>query len=253
MGRQAKTIAGVAVIALVAAVVFLKVDALAGVGVLVAGVLAGVVVLRRTADGAGAGAGKGTRSKAETPLDLIGETSLPLTSSPAAPLPTWTPPSQLAGGQAAARETERDDASQSWGSDQSWDSGPSWDEGDRWSNGEVALDRNPLDALDRLDEVDVVAEVERIEARGALLDEFTEDLQPVSTEDLQPVSIQDRVGNDGLASPVVSPINENVSSADDIMAASQATELTVVAPAATDNSELAKLLAKVQARLAAYE
>lgn len=250
MGRQAKTIAGVAVIALVAAVVFLKVDALAGVGVLVVGVLAGVVVLRRTADGAGAG--RGNRSKAETPLDLIGETSLPLTSSPAAPLPTWTPPSQLVGDQATARETARDDASpswddasQSWGSDQSWDSGPSWDEGDRWSSGEVALDRNPLDALDRLDEVDVVAEVERIEARGALLDEFTEDLQPVS--------IQDRVGNDALASPVVSPINENVSSADDIMAASQATELTVVAPAAADNSELAKLLAKVQARLAAYE
>ncbi len=47
-----------------------------------------------------------------------------------------------------------------------------------------------------------------------------------------------------------SPINEDVSSADDIMAASQATELHVEQE---DNSELAKLLAKVQARLAAYE
>ncbi|WP_334143260.1 hypothetical protein [Rhabdothermincola sp.] len=247
MGRQAKAIAGVAVIALIAAVVFLKVDALAGVGVLVVGVLGGVVVLRRTADRASAGEGesKGKRAKAGTPLDLIGDTSLPLTSSPAAPLPTWTPPSQLVGDQTSARGTVWDDGSPSWDSGQSWDADSSWDEGDDWSAGEVALDRNPLDALDRLDEVDVVAEVERIEARGAHLDDYTEDLQPVS--------IQDRAGNDTLASRVVSPINENVSSADDIMAASQATELTVVAPAAADNSELAKLLAKVQARLAAYE
>ena len=40
--------------------------------------------------------------------------------------------------------------------------------------------------------------------------------------------------------------------ADDIMAASQATELTVN-ESAGENAELAKLLAKVQARLAAYE
>lgn len=245
MGRQAKAIAGAAAIALVAAVVFLKVDALAGVGVLVVGVLAGVVILRRTADTAGSGGGKGKRQKGETPLDLIGDTSLPLTSSPAAPLPTWTPPSELTGGQATAPGTIWDDTSQSWDSGESWDAGPSWDEGDSWSSGEVALDRNPLDELDRLDEVDVVAEVERIEARGALVDEFTDDRQPVG--------LQDRVGNDARTTPVVSPINENVSSADDIMAASQATELTVVAPAAADNSELAKLLAKVQARLAAYE
>jgi hypothetical protein len=48
-----------------------------------------------------------------------------------------------------------------------------------------------------------------------------------------------------------SPINEAVSSADDIMAGSKATELQVQQD--DDNSELAKLLAKVQARLAAYE
>lgn len=57
------------------------------------------------------------------------------------------------------------------------------------------------------------------------------------------------------------PINEEVSTADDIMEASKATELHLggaddgdaAAPAGDDNSELAKLLAKVQARLAAYE
>jgi hypothetical protein len=56
------------------------------------------------------------------------------------------------------------------------------------------------------------------------------------------------------------PINEEVSTADEIMEASKATELHIGeapddAPAAVvdDNSELAKLLAKVQARLAVYE
>ena len=53
---------------------------------------------------------------------------------------------------------------------------------------------------------------------------------------------------------VASPIDENVHSDDDIMAASQATELHVEPDEAEgDNSELAKLLAKVQSRLAAYE
>lgn len=56
---------------------------------------------------------------------------------------------------------------------------------------------------------------------------------------------------------VASPIDENVATDDDIMAASHATELTLEssdgAAAGADNSELAKLLAKVQSRLAAYE
>ncbi len=60
-------------------------------------------------------------------------------------------------------------------------------------------------------------------------------------------------GASGLFS-VASPIDENVESADDIMAASQATELHVEEEdTGGDNSELAKLLAKVQSRLAAYE
>lgn len=53
------------------------------------------------------------------------------------------------------------------------------------------------------------------------------------------------------------PVNEDVTTADEIMEASKATELHLgegAGPAAgDDNSELAKLLAKVQARLAAYE
>lgn len=55
------------------------------------------------------------------------------------------------------------------------------------------------------------------------------------------------------SSLISSPINEDVASADDIMAASEATELHIPAADEGDDSELAKLLAKVQARLAAYE
>jgi len=59
---------------------------------------------------------------------------------------------------------------------------------------------------------------------------------------------------DFAASLISTPINEDVASADDIMAASVATELHIEeAPVEGDDSELARLLAKVQARLAAYE
>ena len=63
-----------------------------------------------------------------------------------------------------------------------------------------------------------------------------------------------RSATDTSCAEPATPIDENVESADDIMAASQATELHVEdEDAGGDNSELAKLLAKVQSRLAAYE
>jgi hypothetical protein len=247
VGRQAKAIAAVVAVAVIAAGVFLMVDAVAGLGVLVVGVLGVVVVLRRSAGGSPAhssgGRLKGRRARGDTPLDLLPDTTVPITSSPAAPLPTWTPPAELIGDRASGEDSGQSwDSSESWDAGQSWDSSESWEGDGTWSDRGVALDTNPLDALDGLEEVDVVAEVERIDARG------TAPGQPA--DDLRPVGVEDRVGSNKR---VVSPINENVASADDIMAASQATELTVVAPAAADNSELAKLLAKVQARLAAYE
>ena len=52
---------------------------------------------------------------------------------------------------------------------------------------------------------------------------------------------------------VAAPIDEAVSSADDIMAASEATELHIDDGSSGGDGELAKLLAKVQERLAAYE
>ena len=107
-----------------------------------------------------------------------------------------------------------------------WASTDPWADGSTWDGASVATDTNPLDEIARLDEVDVIAELERLDEQEA-----------------KPSTSLFDVGH-------VAPINEDVTSADDIMAASQATELQVESE---DNSELAKLLAKVQARLAAYE
>ena len=87
-------------------------------------------------------------------------------------------------------------------------------------------DSNPLDDLVGLDSLDPIAEVERIEGRSTSL--FG--------------------GDPTFQAPI---INEQVSTADDIMAASQATELHLAG--AEEQTELQKLLAKVQIRLSAYE
>lgn len=84
---------------------------------------------------------------------------------------------------------------------------------------------NPLDDLVGLDALDPIAEVERIEGRSTSL-----------------------FGGDPTFQ---APINEQVSTADDIMAASQATELNL--SGSEEQTELQKLLAKVQIRLSAYE
>jgi hypothetical protein len=87
-------------------------------------------------------------------------------------------------------------------------------------------DSNPLDDLVGLDSLDPIAEVERIEGRSTSL--FG--------------------GDPTFQAPI---INEQVSTADDIMAASQATELNL--GDGGEQTELQKLLAKVQIRLSAYE
>ena len=107
-----------------------------------------------------------------------------------------------------------------------------WADGSTWDDSGVAADSNPLDDLAGLEDIDVIAEFERLDGQEA------------------PAPAPSTSMFDVPAPVFETPINEAVSSADDIMAASQATELQVEED---DNSELAKLLAKVQARLAAYE
>ncbi len=123
---------------------------------------------------------------------------------------------------------------------------------------------NPLDNLDQLDDIDPIAEVERLDALDeeefdALggLDLEEDDVVALETGDEEaddePAAADSGASSGGAFSFTSAPmvINEDVESADDIMAASHATELELDEDAA--DSELAKLLAKVQARLAAYE
>ncbi len=93
--------------------------------------------------------------------------------------------------------------------------------------------RNPLDDLVGLDHLDPVAEVVRIDEREAAM--------PAPGESIFDGRELDIHGN---------AVNEAVTGADDIMAASQATELHL---ADGEQTELQKLLAKVQIRLSAYE
>ena len=105
---------------------------------------------------------------------------------------------------------------------------------------EVLEDEEPLDLLDleELEHIDEFVEAEAAEQAEATFEGAIEEEEPAQGE--------------AAHAPVIEEI-EDVHSDDDIMKASAATELSVTAPEASDNSELAKLLAKVQSRLAAYE
>lgn len=181
-------------------------------------------------------------------------------------LPTWTPGSVDASGPSVDDIDDLDA-----GSDSSWDT---WEK--EWPQGDdadtlVLEDDDPLGSLDRLDDIDPVAEVEVIDTttdddpfaslRSDIviddsfeLDELDEldsldDLADLDADLAEsPAPAASGSAFSFAAAPAV--INEEVSTADDIMAASTATELHVEE---AGDSELARLLAKVQARLSAYE
>lgn len=102
-----------------------------------------------------------------------------------------------------------------------------------------------LEELEALEDLDPIAEVERLEEEAGDL----ETLEPYEAE-FESVEVEEDV-EEVEEGDLLAPIDEDVESADDIMKASAATELK--GPVAGENSELAKLLAKVQSRLAAYE
>ena len=116
-----------------------------------------------------------------------------------------------------------------------WDDG-SWGQSVRWepTAPPAPAETNPLDDLVGLDRLDPVAEVVRIDEREATGSAPVEGITFGGRE-------LDIHGN---------PVNEAVTGADDIMAASQATELHL---GGGEQTELQKLLAKVQIRLSAYE
>jgi hypothetical protein len=275
VSKEVKTVAGVALVAVVAIAAFFVLGILGAFAVLVAGGLAVVALLQRmdAAPASLTSRGRKRKSKHNDTSDL-----LHAATSTAEPLTTWTPPDALAPWTPPADDPpteagiadlpappaapEHDfwsneqpvadfsdlaappstDEPTSWlddpfsteglpdaPSEPSWADDTTWEDGSTWDGTRVATDTNPLDDLARLDDIDVIAEFERLDDHPAPAPSMFDVAPPAE---------------------VLTPINEAVSSADDIMAASQATELTVPQE---DNSELAKLLAKVQARLAAYE
>jgi hypothetical protein len=175
---------------------------------------------------------------------------------PSGGLPTWTP-----GSVDNANDEEAADPFDTASSEGSWDS---WEK--EWPADADTLileEDDPLASLDRLDDIDPVAEVERLDAvdddpfaslRGGIdVDgevEETFELDELTELDDDPIAAPAASGSAFSFSAAPAVINEEVSTADDIMAASTATELHVED---AGDSELARLLAKVQARLSAYE
>lgn len=230
MGKNPKVLIALVVIIVLAVLGFVVSGSiLVGAGAAIVGILAMVVILRRLAVGAG---GSGTKDRgfleSDEEEDQVAE-----------PLATWELPTRP-----VVRPEEI-----------VWDDSGFGDTG----FGDTGLaETNPLDEFSTLDDVDVVAELERLEkwdsgdewAGGTDWDRLADDTSGASI-DLGPLGVSDtdtdaEVIEVNFDSHVV---NEDVENSDDIMAASQATELA----GEPDNSELARLLAKVQARLAAYE
>lgn len=269
MGKNAKLgiAAGVAVV--LALLGMVAVGPLVGVGILILGGLGVAALYQRMpededsgSDGDGAVKTKKKQLQGKKRLDALLEGGTndsktkarpAATPPPGGGLPTWGGPDAGAGDDGIA--VVEDAPAADW---DTWDS--EW-AGDADTDTITDEADNPLDNLDQLDDIDPIAEVERLDA----LDEEEEfdalgglDLEEddlVVLEDVEEdAPIAADAGSSGgafsfTAAPAV--INEDVESADDIMAASQATELELDEDAA--DSELAKLLAKVQARLAAYE
>lgn len=275
MGRNAKVGIAAAVVVVLAGITFVMKMQLVTIAVVVIGGAGIFFLLRQDSDDGydDDDDGGSTKTKAKSPKAKKGKARLdeilddkaakaggatttraPIpTTPPSGGLPTWTPGSVDNG--AVADDTDPLDTA---ASDSSWDT---WEK--EWPADADTLiieDDDPLASLDRLDDIDPVAEVERLDAEddpfASLRSDIEVDVEVEDTFELdeltelddEPIVASSGSGFSFSAAPAV--INEEVSTADDIMAASTATELHVED---AGDSELARLLAKVQARLSAYE
>jgi hypothetical protein len=230
VAKHAKVIIAVLVVVILSSLMALSEEPMFGAAVLVLGML-GIAVLREKQDEE---VHEPSPHDGKTKLDHALESAAPRAeAAPAAPtggLPTWSPSAFERPVPAPAPTPEPFAFNTPIESSTVADPAPAWDTWREFDGGTVAEEydaQNPLADLDRLDEIDPVAEVERLEGLG-------------TAAPRTPFSFS--------SGPVID--EQAVKTADDIMAASQATELQVDDGA---DSELARLLAKVQARLAAYE
>lgn len=251
-----------------------------GVLILVIGAAGVIFAVQKMGDGEGRKTKKvnkfddaesgGTSSRAATLTDEPAEDNLPAWGG----LSSWSGPTE-------AEPTTYDEPaaeSASWDSGASWDStdsGDSSDSGDTWGTwssdtttlGEESIDLDTefeqtfgsgeYDALGGFESTESTESSESgsfgsFESFGGEEESSTGGYESFESETTyeEPAAEPEPLGAFSFGSaPKV--INEDVSTADEIMAASAATELHV--DEAAENSELAKLLAKVQARLSAYE
>jgi hypothetical protein len=256
VSRESKVLIGVGGLAAIGLILALSGRMAVGLVVLAAGLVAGFVGLRLTKPDT-----TDPFAEARTEADQTNTGTL-TPSEPLAPwspeggLSAWTPPVDLGPSVAIEPVAElatpvaelEPEPTTAW-NDTTWDSTVTWEADPAAAADPVAPpaplapagsgETNPLDDLVGLEALDPIAEVERIDSReSAAADSytgFTPFDSPVDDIEL------DIHGN---------PVNENVTGADDIMAASQATELNL---ADGEQTELQKLLAKVQIRLSAYE
>lgn len=226
MGDNAKALIGLGIVVVLAAVAYLVAgdNGIIAAGIVLIVGLIGIFVLTKR------GGGSSTSDQyeyedadeADAPAASTGGAStgsgggLPTWS--AEPLATWSPPEDGADEPEPAYASFDDD-----------------------------LDTSTFDELASFDDVDAVAEVDTYET-------ITDDGTDVEYEEVVEAEVEPEPVKTSLFS-APAPIREDVHSDEEILEASHATELHVPDAGAGggDNAELAKLLAKVQSRLAAYE
>lgn len=254
MSRETKVLIGVGATVVLGAVLAVGVNLTAGLIVMVIGIVAAIAALRFTRPDTTDPFAEARTEADETQVGNITPNQPLAPWSPDGGLNAWTPPVSLTGLPDAAPvpppaapepATEAPAWSDTWSDDDTWNSAPTWEAS------ATSTETNPLDELQGLDAIDPIAEVERIEARSNE-DSLGDYDTPATDDGFKGFSFGEahRAATDEHLDFQGSPVNEDVAGADDIMAASQATELNL---AAGEQTELQKLLAKVQIRLSAYE
>lgn len=253
MGKNAKLGIAAGVIGVLGLIAFFLIANVV-LGLLIIIIGAGVIIfmLKKMADDEDAGISprrKNAKSKLDTALESrkSGTDTKPAPRTSSGGLPTWNP-TALDSWQPPSLSEDAEEATAGPAAETSWDTWDTWsDEGDTVTVDEDEDEDNPLDALDRLDDIDPIAEVERLDAADEL-DEFEGEF---TTSEVDAEPDESATFSFGSAPPVIN--EEEIKTADDIMAASHATELELPVADPDGDSELARLLAKVQARLSAYE
>ncbi len=235
MGDNAKALIGLGIVVVLAVVAYLAFGDNGVMAACVVGIvgLVGIFFLQRAADK--------REAEQETAYleETVGDTPAPasggggggggLPTWSAEPLAPWTPPEDSG---SAAEE-------------------PAYASFDSGLDDDAEIDTSTLDELAGFDDLDAVAEVE---SHTVAVDGDT----GVEYEEVVEAEVEAEPVRTSLFS-APAPIREDVHSDDDILEASHATELHLDesdgggSAAAGGNAELAKLLAKVQSRLAAYE